>query len=688
MQNRLCKGGILGLISSYLVLICVVTVSANPFIAETVTITVGVDEDAAPMEFADNGEPNGFNVNLMQAIAADRGYSVEYRFMAWPNVLESVKNGSLDVMFAIDTEEREVDYDFTTPILEISWRIFVQEDTLGISNLEDLENRTVVVVENFAAHQYLNQSEIAVHLVIVKTTPEALELLSNGDVFAYFGNYHTALYYLQDLRINNLKSIGDPVDQKNMALAVKKGSSLLESLNLGLENIHANGQYDQIYGKWYGTSIGQNIFEDRYVKIGIGVILGLIAGVFLLMGWNYTLNKRVHKQTQDLRKSQEILMRQDKMESLGILAGGIAHDFNNFLTSILGNISIAKMELETLNIPQSELSSILEDAEEASKRAKGLTQQLLSFSKGGITEKQELNLGNLIKQSVLFAARGSKIKPQISISSDLSPILGDKNQLHQVIQNLVINGLHAMPSGGDLHVNVSNLDLAEVNSRSHPNLDVTTSKSFVEIEITDTGIGIAPENLSKIFDPYFSTKESGNGLGLTVCYRIIKNHEGEIYVSSKLGQGTTFRIILPALRDVSQPKRISPIKLIKSSGTVLIMDDQQGIREVLTHMLRKMGFTPRVSENGHEFLTLVKELKNKEQSVRFALLDITIPGGMGGMETFDNLKEIDPSIPVVVMSGYSNNPVMNHFDDYQFADVLPKPFTFEELAQKVNRILS
>lgn len=365
------------------------------------------------------------------------------------------------------------------------------------------------------------------------------------------------------------------------------------------------------------------------------------------------------------------MLKKQKIESLGILAGGIAHDFNNILSAILGNIVLAKLQLGKPETARSRL----EDAEKAIDRATGLARQLLTFAKGGEPVKKTIDVRAILKEAAGFALLGSNVKCVLSLDKNLNQIEADEGQISQVIHNLVLNAVHAMPEGGTIRVSAENVSSSQ------------SGKPFVRFSIADTGIGISEQNLLKVFDPYFTTKAHGSGLGLATCYSIIKKHGGKIRAASLPGKGSTFTISLPACRHepVSVPEeRTAPTP---GSGRVLVMDDEQMIRDIARMILTELGYTVECAANGSEALKLY--LKRKEAGSPFdvVILDLTVPGGPGGLETINRLMEIDPDVKAVVCSGYSDSPVLANYRDYGFRGVLCKPFQLEELSGIMQQLL-
>ncbi|MCX5870099.1 MAG: PAS domain S-box protein [Deltaproteobacteria bacterium] len=377
----------------------------------------------------------------------------------------------------------------------------------------------------------------------------------------------------------------------------------------------------------------------------------------------------IFRDVTEKKKMIEELIKAQKLESLGVLAGGIAHDFNNLLTAILGNISLAKMYAN----PQDIIFDYLHKTEKASIRAQGLTKQLLTFAKGGAPIKKITPLTELIKDSTSFILRGSKVKCDYHFDQNLWAVEADEGQLSQVAQNLVINASQAMPNGGTITIQGTNENLALDESSSLP------PGNYIKLIFQDHGTGIPPEHISRIFDPYFSSKSTGTGLGLAISYSIIKNHGGKITVNSELGQGTVFSILLPAiLNHVTRSEKKDNLRKI-GARKILIMDDDQTVREIAAAMLTVIGCSVEEAGDGKEAIALY--IKAQKDGVPFdsVIMDLTIPGGMGGKEAIAALLALDPKARVVVSSGYANDPIMASYKEFGFYGVLPKPFKFDDL---------
>ena len=379
----------------------------------------------------------------------------------------------------------------------------------------------------------------------------------------------------------------------------------------------------------------------------------------------------------DSKNLESQLLQVQKMESIGTLTGGIAHDFNNLLTAILNNIYLSKMNIDT---PHKSYKS-LETAEKVVMQAKTLTQQLLTFSRGGSPVRKTISLINIIAESANFALSGTNVTCDFDISKDLWPVEADASQVNQVIQNVVVNASQSMPDGGTIHLYAENNVLGSVADVPLP------EGRYVKISISDHGIGIDNEHLQRIFEPYYTTKQAGSGLGLAVCYSIIKNHGGHISSESTLGQGSTFTLYLPA-SDKKIPVEVSSEKKhISGAGKILIMDDEESVRDSMGAVLMEGGYDVEYASDGLKAIAKYKEAIESSHPFDAVLMDLTIPGGMGGKEAIKRLRNIDPNVKAIVLSGYSDDTVMSHFSDYGFSDALQKPYRPETLSEIVSNLL-
>lgn len=381
---------------------------------------------------------------------------------------------------------------------------------------------------------------------------------------------------------------------------------------------------------------------------------------------------------RDITHQREMEMeaiRMQKLESLGILAGGIAHDFNNILAAIVANLQLAAVKLQK----RQDISTYLENTIETTRKASGLTKQLLTFAKGGEPVKKMLILSKLIRETVNFALCGSKTKAVFRLPENLWTVKADESQITQVINNLIINAEQAMPDGGRIDIYGENV-ICDSNSKYEPG-------RYVKIAVTDHGLGIPEEIINQIFDPFFTTKKIGSGLGLSTSYSIIKKHNGYIEVESSSETGTTLSILLPAsvedFIDKETPRDIN----VSINAKVLLLDDEDVIRNVSGELLSVFGYRVVLARDGQEAIDLYQEAYKIGDPFLAVIMDLTIPGGMGGLETMNILRRFDPEIRAIVSSGYANDPVISDYERYGFCGVVVKPYRFDDLLAELDRII-
>lgn len=380
--------------------------------------------------------------------------------------------------------------------------------------------------------------------------------------------------------------------------------------------------------------------------------------------------------TTEKKMEQEIL-KAEKLEALGILAGGIAHDFNNILAAILTNIQLISFKIKK----NEDVGEYLLNTEKIARKASELTKQLLTFSRGGAPVRKDASLVDLIKDTAEFILRGAKIKADYQIPADLWEASVDEGQISQVFQNLVLNAKQAMPRGGTLKISAANITVGE-DSHLKPG-------NYVKITFTDCGEGISKENLSKIFDPFFTTKKDGNGLGLATSYSIVMQHEGYIEVESVEGQGTTFTVYLPSSNTLTPKIKTIPKPFFAgSSFKILLMDDELVILSNLREMLEYYGHRVVLATDGAEAIALYKQAAEMNDRFDVVIMDLTIPGGMGGQEAIAQLRDYDPKVKAIVSSGYANDPIMAEYERYGFCGVVSKPYKIDELNEILYQVVN
>ena len=381
------------------------------------------------------------------------------------------------------------------------------------------------------------------------------------------------------------------------------------------------------------------------------------------------------------KQMEDELFKAQKLESLGILAGGIAHDFNNMLTAIVGQISVARMQLPAGDA----LELHLEQVEKAALKARGLTQQLLTFARGGAPIKKALSLRRLISESAGLALSGTNIICTLTDGDEVNEVWSidaDESQIVQAINNLLINACQAMPDGGTIKIGLENSKVEAGGA-----LPLKTGR-YVKLMVTDHGIGIPQEHLAKVFDPYFTTKEKGTGLGLAVSYSIIRNHGGHILVESEPGVGTTFTAYLPASDRTAADVQRAQDHLVRGSGRVLVMDDEEMVRQVTGELLEALGYEAAFASDGQEAIECYRKAKESGRPFDVVIMDLTIAGGMGGKDAIRKLLEYDPAAKAVVSSGYSNDPIMANFRAHGFRDVIVKPYKTIDLSRVLHGLMS
>ncbi|WP_353894415.1 response regulator [Proteinivorax hydrogeniformans] len=381
----------------------------------------------------------------------------------------------------------------------------------------------------------------------------------------------------------------------------------------------------------------------------------------------------------DQIKLEKEIMKNKKLESLGVLAGGLAHDFNNLLTIIKGNLSLASQ-----GKPKTEH---IKETEKALDTAQGLTYQLLTFSKGGSPVKETATLKELIVESASFILRGSSIKCVFDLNENICPVEIDRGQINAVLNNLLINAIQSMDNGGTIKITGNNTEITEESF-----IPLAEGK-YVKISVIDEGVGISKEDLEKVFDPFFTTKKEGSGLGLPSSFSIIKNHGGHMIAESELGIGTTMSFYLP----VTTKNLVGGVQKLPfeeeditstMTGRVLVMDDEPQIRRILEIILTNRGFDVEVVENGEQAVQEIASCTDNEDTYDLVIMDLTVRGAMGGKQAIEKIKKIDPTIKAIVSSGYSNDPVMARFKDYGFDGYVIKPFNADEVLAAISKALN
>ena len=496
----------------------------------------------------------------------------------------------------------------------------------------------------------LQESEKRLNSLVKNSSDSLVIVKANGDR-TYINPAIESItgFTIQELESMPFNAVIHPDDLTKVIKAWKKAIEHPDKpVTLEYRHIH------KTRGWAHSEVVMQSFFEEPSIS-------GVIASV---------------RDISERKEREKEMLTNEKLSSLGILAGGIAHDFNNILAGIMGNISLAQMFLDK----EHRSYELLSKAERATSRAEELAYQLLTFSRGGEPVKSLISINNLIRESTSLTLRGTNIKASVEIPETIYAIEADEGQINQVFNNLIINASQAMPDGGTLKISAKNEAALQSSSNKNP---------YVRMTITDEGCGIPDSSLKKIFDPYYSTKPGGNGLGLASVYSIINKHGGRIEVQSEVNKGTTFHILLPSLGLVYESvveKQMQDQPLDQRVGKILVMDDEEMILEIARSMLTELGYEVTTCNNSEEAVRLYQDSMDNGEIFKAAIMDLTIPGGTGGKEAAKQILTIHPDAYLIVSSGYSNDPIMSKFHEYGFCGTLAKPYNLNDIANALNQI--
>ena len=654
-------------------------------------VVVACEQDFKPYSFLDDyGRPAGFCVEIITAVAGAMDIPIRIVHGTWDSVWNGLVEGRYDVLPIVAKLPSRLPYvDFSLSHTETFDAFIVRSGDPLIKDVRGARGKEILVLRSDAAHHALLERNFEGKIIPVDKASEMVRLLASGKHDAILFPKLLGIMLVNDLGISGLK-VGPTIPDhlRDFAFAVKKGDAeLLEKLNQGLLIVKSNGEYDRIYEKWLG-------YADPWLKYKkyfwhIAAILAAAAIVTIIS--IFMLRRIVKERTAELAEKNQLLsheiaermraedelIKAQKLESLGVFAGGIAHDFNNLLQAITNSISVARMHAP----PGSPVLRVLNDAENATKYAAGLSMRLLTFAKGGSPVRKVSLIENVLQESISLSMSGSNIACETVIGDGLPPVEIDEAQMNQVFSNLIINAKESMPDGGRIQVNAQWFTALE---NRQPRLK---DGEYVRISITDNGAGIPEENLIKIFDPYFSTKErgaeKGTGLGLSVCHSIITKHDGLITVESQVGRGATFHVYLPVSDKPPYEVLKKEIAPRVCSGRILMMEDEKNLWVSTRLIFKSMGYEVEFAMNGNEAISIYRRAREAGRPFDGVILDLTIPGGMGGKETIKMLQETDGGVKAIVVSGYADDPVMTNFREYGFVAALAKPYTVEQLRETV-----
>lgn len=763
-------------------------------------ITAVITTDTPPTHYKDErtGQPAGFAVDLLNAIAKKMNATVEYHFSQnWKTITEELLHKNADVCPLMElTPDREKILAFTDFIESTPVSHFIRSSNLQITTPDTAH--TIGAIRGSAAWEALSRNP-TLQLTPYDSFSQGLFDLLVGQIDMFTGPGPTLLKLAEQAGVEDkIKALPPPLLELKRGIALNKNNAqLLKEMNQAINAFKNTKQFQDIYLKWYGKKsefwtpkriaylslflltlsvilmglwrhfsilkinrelhLGRERLLITLRSIADGVITTDATGFVTLInpaaeeltGWSnleaqglpvteifspinpfaqkndsniaqdvistqkskellahsHLISRRgdvksisvsaapiLHRKqlvgviiifkdfTEKVKMDQEIQKIQ-KLESIGVLAGGIAHDFNNILTAILGSLDLSLIYLKNKNPDENDkVESRIRSSIQACLRAKELTHQLLTFSKGGAPVRKISSAQEIIREVSEFALRDSITACRFDFPSYSPPVNIDPGQIGQVFQNLVLNAIEAMPNGGNITIRGT-----PININRNDEIPPLRPGEYLKISLSDTGCGIPSENLEKIFDPYFTTKARGHGLGLAICFSIIKKHGGHISVESALHQGTTFHVYLPACQKIPDDLNVSRSLTTPSAQRILVIDGEESVLTFAKEMIWLLGSSAEVARHGQEAIDKFLQAQKEGNPFDVVILDLTVSGKMGGKETLEELKKICPTLRAILSSGDSMNAALAEFSKHACVGVLPKPYTMQSLSEALFR---
>ncbi len=612
------------------------------------------------------------------------------------NLRRLIEQRGHEVVACASAEEAEMELakGETFPFLILDWML---PGKSGVELCRDLRART-------------NGDEMYILLVTARANPEDLEqALASGandyltkplDARRLSVRLSVAERHIQGLEERNHARAALQESARRMTDILEKTSDGFFAVDTDWNFTYLNAEAEIMLGAARDSLLGQNIwakfpnlagsvFEQNYRA----VMSDQIAIEFEALDIKGRTWFEVHsypsgggisvffRDVTERKRAADERLTTSKLESLGTLAGGIAHDLNNILTVISGNIGLAQLEAPSHH--SGNLLSFLAKAGQAAQHAARLSNQLLTFSKGGAPLKKVASVSDLLQHAAEFSLHGSNLRAAIEIEDHLGKAEIDVGQVEQVINALIINAREAMPNGGSVNVSAENVQIDE-----RCGLPLEAGR-YVKVAVADHGPGVPPELVDKIFDPYFTTKQTSSGLGLAISYSIIRKHGGFLHLEDSSPAGATFAFYLPAARGKVMSDSLQPNdrSFHFNQQRILVMDDESAIRELTSQLLATMGYEVTAVPDGSEAVRIYERAVRKGEYFRAVILDATVRGGLGGVETIERLRNIDPEVNAIICSGYSDEAALSEFLSYGFRGALPKPFTRRELAAALQKAL-
>ncbi len=663
-------------------------------------IVVEGDFEFPPYSYLDgNGRPAGFAVDMLEAAAAHVDLDVQLRLVPLAAALADLEQERIDAIVGIQTSaERALSMDFSVPYAVVHHALFVGRES-GIDSLEAAGHGDILAERGSVSEEYLTRIAHKGRIIAVQTPVAALRLVASGKFESALLPRHVGLYLINEYGIEGVFMVDGPVTTADYGFAVRAGEPVLRALNEGLATLKGTGEYTEIYDRWFGAyKDGDSVPVRSILRYAAFLLIPLLLVVLLALIWNWSLRQQVRRATSELRTElaerkrteeerrglEDQLRQAQKLEAIGQLAGGLAHDFNNVLVGVSGFAELVRRN----GMPRDQVVDAMEQILRATRRGSDLIKRLLAFARKGRAREVPVDINRTLSDTIALLSHSidRRIEIKTELDFDAPRVIGDPAQLENALLNLGLNARDAMPDGGTLTFATRRRRMSEAACRAHP--DALAPGDYVEVKVSDTGMGMSEDTVAHIFEPFFTTKEAGvgTGLGLASVYGyVVKSHQGSIDVASAVGEGTTFTLLFPAgdsstsERSNTDQYRALPI----GEGHVLVVDDEQLIRDFTEQALKGLGYRVTTCCDGADALEWARG-QDRLRDVDLVLLDVVMPR-LGGLETFRALRRKRPDLKVVLTSGFSRDNVAAECLAGGAVAFLPKPFTLEELADLVSR---
>ncbi len=676
-----------------LLLLPLASSGAPPEVQANRVIVYGGDENFPPYEFLDDrGEPAGLNIELMRAIAQDRGFEVQFRLMPWTEVRDALEHDEVQVTAMYRSAKRAAEVAFAIPHELIYHEMFIRKSSAALRTIDDLHGKAILVQDGTYSADVLAALGHADRLIREPSEPDALRALARGEGdVAVVTQTAGRPFQRQEFTALGITVTGAPILLSEYAFVTQKERvDLIELLNDGVVAVKRSGEHDRIYNHW----VGPGREGSRWVVRILWGLSGVLVLVIAFIVWNQVLRRQVTRQTRALRRefemreeaqlalaANELKLRQvQRMETVGRLAGGVAHDFNNVLTVILNYANFLRLDLAEAGQSTADIDEIIAAAERASR----VTRQLLTFSRETPVEVVSLDLREVVREMANMIGRlvGEDIAVDLKLGPE--PVVAeiDRTGIEQALLNLAANARDAMEYNGCLTIEVDGVALAADNTHQLPPGD------YASIAVSDTGSGMSPETLARIAEPFFTTKEvgKGTGLGLASVYATLAKLSGKVAVTSELGRGSRFTLLLPRLSATTAPAvevaRPTTATLDGHHHSILLVEDDESLRRAAQIGLQRHHFRVIEARDGEHALELV------DQGLSFSLLvtDVVMPR-MNGPELATALRLRQPDLRVLYVSGYVRKESGLDLSP-PGTGFLAKPYRADQLVEAVADLLT